>query len=81
MGSTQWYELRVVGSAGTSAGSATGVKEGIALSDNGRLCAVSSGHAKKFDSQQEAVEFLGRTTVPGIYAFEAVQCESGREAA
>ena len=73
MGSTQWYELRVVGSAGTSAGSA-GVKEGIALSGNGRLCAVSSGSAKRFDSAEEALEFLGKTTIPGVYSLEAVLC-------
>ena len=76
-----WYELRVAGSVGTHAGAGNGMREGIAISDTGRLCAVSSGHAKRFSSEQEAVEFLGRTTVPGIYAFEPVQCEAGREAA
>ena len=75
MGMTQWYELRVVGSAGTSAGSATGLKEGIALSANGRLCAVSSGSAKRFPSAQEALEFLGKTSIPGVYNLEAVLCE------
>ena len=74
MGSTQWFELRVVGSAGTSGGATTGVTEGIALSDNGRLCAISSGSAKRFDSAQEALEFLGKTSMPGIYNLEPVLC-------
>lgn len=79
--SSIWYELRVAGSAGTRAGAGSGIREGIAIADNGRLCAVSSGHARRFSSQQEAIEFLGKTTVPGIYAFEPVQCGADREAA
>lgn len=69
----QWYELRVTGSAGTS-GAASGFREGIALAENGRLCAVQSGQAKRFPSEQEAMDFLAQTTVPRIYNFEAVLC-------
>src|ERR1041384_4135561 len=65
-----WYELRVSGSVGTRGSTKTDMREGIALSETGRLCAVSSGHARRFDSREEAVEFLGRTTIPGIYEFE-----------
>jgi len=72
----EWYELRVDGSAGTSAGAASGIKEGIAIAENGRLCAISSGHAKKFDSEPQAVEFLGKTSIPGIYNFEPVRCSA-----
>ncbi len=71
-----WYELRIVGSAGTSAGATSGLKEGIALSENGRLCAVSSGGAKRFGSAQEAVEFLGKTTIPGVFNLEPVHCSA-----
>jgi hypothetical protein len=74
MSSSQWYELRVTGSAGTSAGSTSGIPEAIALSDNGRLCAVASGAAKRFGSAEEALEFLGRTSLPGVYHFEPVLC-------
>lgn len=81
MAFSQWYELRVVGSAGTSAGAGSGIQEGIALAENGRLCAITSGHAKKFDTQQEAVEFLAKTSVPGIYDFEPVLCPAGRNVA
>ena len=83
MGLTQWYELRVTGSAGTHGGAVSGIREGIAIADNGRLCSVSSGHARKFSTQQEAIEFLGSTSVPGIYSFEAVLCgaDTGRSAA
>lgn len=77
MALTQWYELRVVGSAGTSVGAVTGVKEGIAIGDNGRLCPLASGGAKKFASEQEAVEFLSKTSIPGIYNFEPVLCQDG----
>jgi hypothetical protein len=70
----QWYELRVAGSAGTSGGAASGYAEGIALAENGRLCALSSGSAKKFSSEQEAIEFLGKTTVPGVFNLEPVRC-------
>jgi len=72
----QWYELRVAGSAGTSGGFANGYAEGIALGENGRLCALSSGSAKKFGSEQEAIEFLGKTTVPGVFHLEPVRCEA-----
>ena len=75
-----WYELRVSGSVGTHDATKTDMREGIALSENGRLCSVSSGHARRFGSREEAVEFLGKTTIPGIYEFEAVRCEA-REAA
>jgi hypothetical protein len=68
---SQWYELRVVGSAGTSSEIAG---EGIAIGENGRLCSVVSGHAMKFESRQQALDFLARTTIPGIYNFEPVQC-------
>lgn len=74
MAETQWYELRVLGSAGTSA--ASDIHEGIALSETGRLCPVSSGLAKKFDSDQEAIDFLSKTTVPGLYPFEPVLCHA-----
>ena len=77
----QWYELRVAGSAGTSAGAGSGIAEGIAMAENGRLCAVSSGDARKFESKQEAIEFLQRTTVPGIYDFEPVLCPAAPEIA
>lgn len=70
----QWYELRVVGSAGTSTGAASGIREGIALTENGRLCPVRSGQAKRFTSEQEAMDFLAQTTVPRIYSFETVLC-------
>ncbi|MBI4206669.1 MAG: hypothetical protein HY527_16735 [Betaproteobacteria bacterium] len=71
----QWYELRVVGSAGTRAGNASGAKEGIAIGENGRLCAVPSGQAKRFASEQDAMDYLAQTTIPGIYRFEAVLCQ------
>lgn len=74
MGWAQWYELRVVGSAGTTAGAASGISEGIALGENGRLCPVQSGKAKRFGSQEDAMDFLAQTTVPRIYSFEAVLC-------
>jgi hypothetical protein len=75
MARKQWYELRVAGSAGTSSGAASGYAEGIALGENGRLCAVSSGGAKKFGSEQEAIEFLGQTTLPRVFNLEPVRCE------
>jgi hypothetical protein len=70
----EWYELRVVGSAGTSAGSAAGIHEGIAVGENGRLCALTSGSARRFDSKEQALDYLGRIKVSGDYQFEAVLC-------
>jgi hypothetical protein len=69
-----WYELRVVGSAGTSAGMSARAQEGIAIGENGRLCALSSGGARRFDSEQQAVDYLGKIKVSGDYQFEAVLC-------
>ena len=69
-----WYELRVTGSAGTSAGMVAGTDEGIAVGENGRLCALSSGGARRFESQQQALDYLGKIKVSGDYQFEAVLC-------
>jgi len=75
MQSNDWYELRVAGSAGTSAGIAAGVHEGIAVGENGRLCALSSGSARRFESTQQALDYLGKIKVSGDYQFEAVRCD------
>jgi len=69
-----WYELRVTGSAGTRTGNATGIHEGIAVGENGRLCAVSSGGARRFESEQQALDYLDKIKVSGEYQFEAVPC-------
>ena len=70
----KWYELRVAGSAGTSAGIAAGATAGIAVGENGRLCALSSGGARRFESRQQALDYLGKLKVSGDYEFEAVRC-------
>ncbi len=70
----RWYELRVVGSAGTGAGIAAEASEGIAVGENGRLCALSSGGARRFESRQQALDYLGKIKVSGDYQFEAVPC-------
>ena len=80
MASTQWYELRVSGSTGTRAGAATGIKEGIAVGEEGRLCSVASGKARKFDSTREATDYLAKLKVSGDYQFEVVTCGAAREA-
>ena len=69
-----WYELRVTGSAGTRTGIATGTLEGIAVGENGRLCALSSGGARRFESEQQALDYLDKFKVSGEYQFEAVRC-------
>ena len=74
MKSGEWYELRVTGSAGTAAGIAAGADQGIAVGENGRLCSVSSGSARRFDSAQQALDYLGRIKVSGDYRFEPVRC-------
>jgi len=70
----EWYELRVTGSAGTIAGVAAGAREGIAVGENGRLCSLESGGARRFESRQQATEYLGKIRVSGDYQFEAVLC-------
>jgi len=70
----EWYELRVTGSAGTSAGIAAGTDEGIAVGENGRLCSLTSGSARRFESRQQAIDYLGKIKVSGDYQFEAVLC-------
>ena len=69
-----WYELRVIGSAGTRDGMATGTQEGIAVGDNGRLCSLSSGGARRFESEQQAIDYLDKIKVSGDYQFEPVLC-------
>jgi hypothetical protein len=79
MEADRWYELRVDGSDGTSRGRAEGTTEGIAIADSGRLCSIASGQARRFRTEQEASEYLLKTTLPGLYHFEVVLC--GRRAA
>ena len=74
MEATQWYELRVEGSAGTQTGIAEGASEGIAMGENGRLCAISSGRAKRFKTEQEATDYLFQMTISRNYRFVAVLC-------
>ena len=74
MASGEWFELRVTGSAGTSAGMAAGAHDGIAVGENGRLCSLSSAGARRFDTREQALEYLGRIKVSGDYQFEAVRC-------
>ena len=69
-----WYELRLEGSVGTSKGRAEGVAEGIAISESGRLCSISSGEARRFETEEAASEYLLKTTFPGSYRFEVVLC-------
>lgn len=71
----QWYELRIAGSPGTTTGDA-GIKDGIAISEAGRLCTVSTGHAMRFETGQDAFDYLVRQTTPGRYRFEAVRCNA-----
>jgi hypothetical protein len=77
----EWYELRVTGSAGTTTGLISGTREGIAVGENGRLCSVSSGCARRFDSRQQAMNYLGKIRVSGDYRFEAVMCVPATAAA
>jgi len=71
---TQWYELRVRGSIGTHEGAARGATEGVAIGEDGYVCAVASGHAMHFESQQAAIDYLARSRIPGKSQFEIVPC-------
>jgi len=70
----EWFELRVVGSAGTATGLASGALDGIAVGQNGRLCSLTSGAARRFRTREEALDYLGKIKVSGDYRFEAVGC-------
>jgi hypothetical protein len=74
METTEWYELRVEGSAGTQTGIAKGAAEGIAMGENGRLCPLSSGRAMRFKSEREATDYLFQTTISQRYPFAVVRC-------
>lgn len=76
MTSDDWYELRVVGSAGTTAGIAAKATDGIAVGENGRLCALSSGAGRRFESEQQALDYIGKIKITGDYKFEAVLCST-----
>ena len=69
-----WYELRVAGSSGTSASIAAGAHEGIAVGENGRLCSLASGFARRFESKEQALDYRGKIRISGDYQFEAVLC-------
>lgn len=71
-----WYELRVAGSAGTHSGADAAPFHGIAVGENGRLCSLASGCARRFESSQQALDYLDRIKVSGDYQFEAVLCSA-----
>jgi hypothetical protein len=50
------------------------------VGENGRLCALSSGGARRFESTQQALDYLGRIKVSGDYQFEPVLCGSTADA-
>lgn len=75
MALSQWYELRVAGSAGTSSEISHGISEGIAMGSNRRLCTIHSDQTLRFATEQEACDFLAQTTIIRFYDFEAVLCE------
>ena len=77
MALSQWYELRVAGSAGTSTEITRGISVGIAIGKNGRLCAIGSDETMRFSTEQEAYDFVSQTTIPRLYNFEAVLCQPG----
>ena len=68
-----WYELRVSGSAGTS-GAINAAAYGIAVGENGRLYSLTSGGARRFESREEALNYLGKLKVSEHYQFEVVLC-------
>jgi hypothetical protein len=80
MNAPEWYELRVAGSAGTREASLAGAQDGIAVGDNGRLCSLSSGCARRFESREQAYDYLGKIKVSGEYHFEAVACGASTDA-
>jgi len=49
---------------------------GIAIAENDRLCALSSGGAWRFDSTQQALDYLGKLKDSGDHQFEAVRCDA-----
>ena len=69
----KWYELRVAGSPGTTTCEPS-IKEGVAISNTGRLCTLGSGHAMRFDTHQLALDYLTTRTTPGRHRFEIVLC-------
>ena len=73
----QWYELRLDGSAGTRSGDAIGATEAIAIGENGRLISIALGHPKKFESKQQALDYLSKVMLTGDYQLEAVLCGLG----
>ena len=48
--------------------------EGVAVGENGRLCSLSSRIARRFEPQQQALDYLGKIKVSGDYQFEAILC-------
>ena len=79
IGIARWYEIRVDGSIGTSAGVERGATDGIAMGDGGRLCSVASGQALRFKSEQEATDYLMQTTVRRNLPFIVVACEGAKQ--
>jgi hypothetical protein len=64
MEQAKWYELRVAGSAGTSSEISGSIA--IAIAENGRLCSIFSGAAKRFETEQAVMDYLFISTVPAL---------------
>lgn len=70
----EWYEVRVAGSAGTTLGIEAGMSDGKAVGELGRLVSIQSGHARRFATLAEAMDFLLNTSIVQIYSMEIVRC-------
>jgi len=72
----QWYELRVEGSAGTKSGIVNRATEGIAIGENGRLISIKAVSIRpmRFETEQQALDYLVNVKLSGEYDFEAVLC-------
>jgi hypothetical protein len=44
------------------------------VGEKGRLCALSSGGARRFQSTQQSLDYLGKIKMSGDYQFEVVPC-------
>lgn len=64
----------------TTAGYAAEQKDGVALSEAGRLCNLAGGKAKKFKSAEEAESYLKAWKHNGKYRYNILTVESSRYA-
>lgn len=69
-----YFAIRLFGVHRSTAGFIAEQRDGVSISETGRLCSWLSNKTKRFDTRREAIIFFNQTSYKDKYQFEVVEC-------